>query len=74
MLPFSRNPIEYMRRRGLVVAAIRPAPRFDPSALRVVTYPVPEVKTSIAVLRGFEGGNPPDRGQIRPWPSQTVTE
>lgn len=74
MLIVSRNPIEYMRRRGLVVAAIRPSPRLDQSALRVVTYPVPPEKASMAVLRSLEGGGPPDRGRIRPWPAQTVTE
>lgn len=68
----SRNPVEYLKRHGLVDEPARPRPRLDVEALLVHTIPLssPPRPTQL-VLEGFEGDPPPDRGAARPWPSQT---
>lgn len=71
---FSRNPVEFLRRHGLVDEPARPRPRLDLHALLVHTYPVPSPPgPAPAVLTRFEGAPPPDRADTRPWPGQTET-
>jgi hypothetical protein len=71
-MSISRNPVEYLRRHGLVNEPARPRPRLDIEALLVHSIPIsdppmPQTK----VLEPFEGDPPPDRGTARPWPGQT---
>lgn len=67
----SRNPVEYLKRHGLVDEPARPRPRLDVNALLVHTIPLSSPpKPTQKVLEGFEGDPPPDRGTARPWPSQ----
>lgn len=71
----SRNPVEYLRRHGLVDEPARPKPRLDLQALLVHTVPIPDPpKPDAKVLMQFEGLPIPDRGTARPWPSQTETQ
>lgn len=68
----TRNPVEYLRRKGLLMEHARPKPRLDVRALRVHTIPVADPPYPQAgVLTQFEGAPPPDRGLARPWPGQT---
>jgi len=68
----SRNPVEYMRRKGLVVENARPKQRLDIRALLVHTIPLANPPKPVeGVLTQFEGAPPPDRGLARPWPGQT---
>lgn len=70
-MEISRNPVEYLRRHGLVDEPARPKPRLDLHRLLVHTVPLssPPLPTA-GILRGFEGDTPPDRGDARPWPGQ----
>ncbi len=68
----TRNPVEYMRRKGLVEEPAQPKPRLDVRALLVNTIPIADPPYPVAnVLKDFEGVPPPDRGGTRPWPGQT---
>lgn len=70
-MALSRNPVEFLRRNGLVDEPPRPNPRLDLRALRVHTYPLSAPpKPAAAVLVEYEGHPPPDRGGARPWPNQ----
>jgi hypothetical protein len=71
-MPFSRNPVFFLKRAGIVDEPARPRPRFDPMALLINTIPLnsPPFPTE-HVLTGFEGQPPPDRGMTSPWPGQT---
>lgn len=67
----SRNPVEYLKRKGLVDEPARPSPRLDVDALLVHTIPLTSPpRPTQAVLETFEGEPPPDRGTARPWPAQ----
>ncbi len=67
----TRNPTEYMRRRGIQHETAQPRPRLDVQALLVNTYPLSSPpKPPTEVLLQFEGDPPPDRNVTRPWPSQ----
>lgn len=69
----SRNPVEFLRRQGMVQEPARPRPRFDVQAARVHTMPITTPPgPSQAVLESLEGNPPPDRGVSRPWPGQVV--
>lgn len=68
----SRNPVQYLRRHGMVDEPARPRPRLDVSALLVHSVPLGSPpKPTAGVLLGFEGNPIPDRGTARPWPGQT---
>lgn len=70
-MAITRNPIEYMRRHGLVDEPARPRPRLDVGALLVHSVPLSSPpKPAQSVLEGFEGNPPPDRGTARAWPGQ----
>lgn len=74
-MEISRNPVEYLRRKGLVTEPARPRPRLDISALLVNTIPISDPPKPLAlVLQGYEGEPSPDRGITRPWPGQQATE
>lgn len=67
----SRNPVEYLRRHGVVPEPARPRPRLDVQALLVHTVPLRSPpRPAQRVLETFEGRRPPDRGVARPWPAQ----
>lgn len=71
----SRNPVEYMRRHGMVDEPARPRPRLDVSALLVHSVPLASPpKPTPDVLIPFEGNPIPDRGTARPWPVQAEDE
>lgn len=71
-MPLSRNPVLYLKRKGIVDEPAQPRPRFDPMALLVHTIPLaqPPMPTQ-NVLVGFEGDPPADRGLTTPWPGQS---
>lgn len=68
----SKNPTEYLRRKGLLDAPARPRPRLDVDALLVHTMPLksPPHPTE-GVLTQYEGVPSPDRNITRAWPGQT---
>lgn len=67
----SRNPVEYLKRHGLVLEPARPSPRLDVNALLVHSIPLRSPpKPTQKVLQEFEGDPIPDRGTARPWPTQ----
>ncbi len=70
-LTISRNPVEYLKRKGLVSEPARPRARLDLRALRVHTVPLSAPKPQACVLEQFEGDPAPDRGTARPWPGET---
>jgi hypothetical protein len=71
-MPLSRNPVYFLKRKGIVYEPARPRPRFDVRALLVHTMPLSSPpKPSEPVLEQFEGDPPPDREITRPWPGQT---
>jgi len=69
-MAISRNPVEYLRRKGLVTEPARPKPRLDISALLVHTIPLATPKPVEHVLRQLEGDAPADHGLTQPWPGQ----
>lgn len=66
----SRNPVEFLRRHGLVNESTSPAPRLDLSALLVNSIPMTKPYPAQSVLKSFEGDPSPDRSASRPWPDQ----
>jgi hypothetical protein len=71
-MALSRNPVFYLKRKGIVDEPARPRPRFDPMALLVNTIPLASPPMPIAaVLASFEGNPPADRGLTTPWPGQS---
>ena len=67
----SRSAIQFLRRLGAVDEPVRPMPRLNPEALRVNTYPLATPPRPVAaVLVGFNGDPPPDRGITQSWPGQ----
>ena len=70
----TRNPVEYLRRRGIVQESARLKPRLDIMGLLVHTIPLSNPPKPVqSVLESFGGDPEPDRGQARAWPGQTET-
>ena len=71
----SRNPVPFLKRRGIVSETMQPKPRLNVQALLVHSLPLTNGATpSATVLRLLEGSPSPDRGGTQPWPSQPVEE
>lgn len=71
-MPISRNPVFFLKRKGIVDEPARPRPRFDPMALLVHTIPLAEPPMPVQdVLADLEGAPPADRGLTTPWPGQS---
>jgi hypothetical protein len=65
----SRTGLHFIRRHGLLLETLRPAPRIDVTASRVHTVPLANPPLpSLPVLRGLDGATPADRNVTRAWP------
>jgi hypothetical protein len=68
----SRTALDYVRRKGLSIEALRPRPRLAVDELLVHSVPLASPPMpSQTVLRMGEGDTPPDHGLSVPWPGQS---
>jgi hypothetical protein len=63
----SRNPLEYLKRKGQVPVSPDYRPRFSPCLLRIHSYPTGSTVQKAALAEG--GGGAPDRAWFYPWPA-----
>ena len=67
----SRNPLQFLRRHGLVDEPVRPRPRLDVMGLLVHTIPLASPpKPPHTIMRQAMGDPPPDRPMTQAWPAE----